>query len=261
MLKRNHPRQTKVGRLTHYVSVRVREKNGGVKMKLVLGTAVMILVVGAPSYARQEPDKDKPQQQEPKKQEEPKKGEEPNKGRQEQPADKSRQEPARQQPEDRAKPAQQNDRTQQQQQDERNRNQAAKPAQQQQQEERNRNEQSRPAQQQDRPQDQQRAQQTQQHNDRATANDRGNAGNANERGGTRRVPDEQFRASFGSSHHFRVQRGERRFNYGGYYFSYSEAWPSDWDYDDDVYIDYIDGNYYLINPRHPGIRLLVVIVD
>jgi hypothetical protein len=58
-----------------------------------------------------------------------------------------------------------------------------------------------------------------------------------------------------------VQRGDRRFNYGGYYFQYSEAWPSDWDYNDDVYIDYIDGNYYLINPRHPGVRLLVVIVD
>ena len=224
-------------------------------MKLVLGAAVMILLVGAPSYARQEPDKDKPQA-EPKRQEEPKKGEEPNKGRQEQPADKSKQEPDRQQPQDRAKPAQQNDRTQQQQQDDRNRNQGIKPAQQnertQQQAERNRNEQSKPAQQQDRPQDQQRAQQTGQHNDRA---------NANERGGTRRVPDDQFRASFGSSHHFHVQRGDRRFNYGGYYFQYTEAWPSDWDYNDDVYIDYIDGNYYLINPRRPGVRLLVVIVD
>jgi hypothetical protein len=235
-------------------------------MKPVLGTAVMILLVGAPSYARQEPDKDKPQQEEPKKQDEPKKGEEPNKGRQDQPADKSKQEP-----QDRSKPAQQNDRTQQQQQDDRNRNQAAKPAQQpaqqndraqqQQQDERNRNEQSKPAQQQDRPQDQQRAQQTGQHNDRANANDRGNIGNANEHGGTRRVPDEQFRASFGSAHHFHVQRGDRRFNYGGYYFQYTEAWPSDWDYNDDVYIDYIDGNYYLINPRHPGVRLLVVIVD
>ncbi|MDQ1411182.1 MAG: hypothetical protein QOJ41_2917, partial [Acidobacteriaceae bacterium] len=43
-------------------------------MKLVLGTAVMMLLVGAPSYARQVPDKDKPQE-EPRKQEEPKKGE------------------------------------------------------------------------------------------------------------------------------------------------------------------------------------------
>lgn len=214
-------------------------------MKLVLGTALMILLAGAPSYARQEPDKDKPQeepkkQEQPKKGEEPKKGEQPNKGRQDQekPADKSKQEPAKQQQQqDRAKPAQQNDRTQQQQQDDRNRSQGAKPAQQQ-----------------DRPQDQQRAQQTGQHND---------SGNVNSRGGGRRVPDEQFRASFGSSHHFHVRRSDdRRFNYGGYYFQYSEPWPSDWDYDnDDVYIDYIDGEYYLINPRHPGVRLLVVIAD
>jgi hypothetical protein len=55
---------------------------------------------------------------------------------------------------------------------------------------------------------------------------------------------------------------DRRFNYGGYYFQYTDAWPSDWNYDnDDVYIDYIDGEYYLINPRHPGVRLLVVIAD
>jgi len=210
-------------------------------MKLVLGTAVMMLLLGAPSYARQEPDKDKPQEEH-KKQEEPKKGEQPNKGKQDQekPADKSKQEPDRQQ-QDRAKPAQQDDRSRQQ-------NERA------QQNDRNRNDQSKPAQQQDRAQDQQRAQQTEQHSER---------GNANERGGGRRVPDEQFRASFGREHHFHVRRSDdRRFNYGGYYFQYSEPWPSDWDYDnDDVYIDYIDGNYYLINPHHPGVRLLVVVVD
>jgi len=210
-------------------------------MKLVLGTAVMMLLLGAPSYARQEPDKDKPQE-EPKRQEEPKKGEQPNKGKQDQekPAAKSKQEPDKQQQDrERAKPAQQDSRQQ---------NDRA------QQNDRNRNDQSKPAQQQDRAQEQQRAQQTEQHSDR---------GNATERGSGRRVPDEQFRASFGREHHFHVRRSDdRRFNYGGYYFQYSEPWPSDWDYDnDDVYIDYIDGEYYLINPRHPGVRLLVVIAD
>ncbi|HXO62194.1 MAG TPA: hypothetical protein VN850_10315 [Candidatus Acidoferrales bacterium] len=210
-------------------------------MKLVLGTAVMMLLLGAPSYARQEPDKDKPQE-EPKRQEEPKKGEQPNKGKQDQekPAAKSKQEPDKQQQDrERAKPAQQDSRQQ---------NDRA------QQNDRNRNDQSKPAQQQDRAQEQQRAQQTEQHSDR---------GNATERGSGRRVPDEQFRASFGREHHFHVRRSDdRRFNYGGYYFQYSEPWPSDWDYNnDDVYIDYIDGNYYLINPRHSGVRLLVVVVD
>jgi outer membrane biosynthesis protein TonB len=221
-------------------------------MKLVLGTALMILLAGAPSYARQEPDKDKPKE-EPKKQEEPKKGEQPNKGRQDQekPADRPKQEPDKQP--DRAKPAQQDDRAKQNDRGQQN-DQNKQPVKQQ--DDRNRNVQpSKPAQQQDRPQDQQRAQQTQQHNDGGHANQAG--------GGGRRVPDEQFRASFGSSHHFRVHRSDdRRFNYGGYYFQYSEAWPSDWDYDnDDVYIDYSDGEYYLINPRHPGVRLLVVIAD
>jgi hypothetical protein len=241
VLKSDHPRQTGFSCITYDVRSIVREaENGGIKMKLVLGTAVMMLLLGAPSYARQEPDKDKPQE-EPKRQEEPKKGEQPNKGKQDQekPAAKSKQEPDKQQDRERAKPAQQDSRQQ---------NDRA------QQNDRNRNDQSKPAQQQDRAQDQQRAQQTEQHSDR---------GNATERGSGRRVPDEQFRASFGREHHFHVRRSDdRRFNYGGYYFQYSEPWPSDWDYNnDDVYIDYIDGNYYLINPRHSGVRLLVVVVD
>jgi hypothetical protein len=230
------------------------KKNGGIKMKLVLGTAVMMLLVGAPGYARQEPDKDKPKE-EPKKQEEPKKGEQPDRGRQDpqQPADRPKQEPGRQQ-QDRSKPAPQDDRAKQ-------NDRAQQNDRTQQQNQPVRNEQSRPAQQQDRTQEQQRAQQTEQHTDRAST---GTADHSNEGGGGgRRIPDEQFRVSFGREHSFHVRRSEdRRFNYGGYYFRYSEAWPSDWDYDrDDVYIDYIDGNYYLINPHHPGVRLLVIIAD
>jgi hypothetical protein len=202
-------------------------------MKLILGTTLALLLTGASAYA-QEPDKDKPKE-ETKKQEEPKKGEEPRKGKQDEPKpqEKSKQQPDRR-PDDHAKPAQQNDRAQQQQQEDRNRNQQRTT-------------------QQDRPQEQQRAQQTEQHRD----SDRGNNG-----GHGRRVPEAQFRASFGREHHFRVARNDnRRFNYGGYYFQYSEPWPSDWDYNDDVYIDDIDGEYYLINPRHPGVRILVIVAD
>jgi beta-N-acetylglucosaminidase len=32
-------------------------------------------------------------------------------------------------------------------------------------------------------------------------------------------------------------------------------------YSDDCYIDYIDEEYFLINPMHPGIRLAVIVVD
>ena len=200
-------------------------------MKLVLGTMFAVLLAGSAAYA-QEPDKDKPKE-EPQKHEEPRKGEQPARGKQDEPKDKPRQEPDRR-PDEHAKPAQQNDRAQQQQQEERNRNQQRTV-------------------QQNRSQEQQRAQQTEQHRD----NDRANNG-----GHGRRVPEEKFRASFGSSHHFRVQRNDdRRFNYGGYYFTYTDAWPGDWDYNDDVYIDEIDGEYYLINPRHPGVRLLVIVAD
>ena len=36
---------------------------------------------------------------------------------------------------------------------------------------------------------------------------------------------------------------------------YNQAWPEGWGYDDDVYVEYIDGGYYMINPRHPGLHL------
>ncbi len=80
---------------------------------------------------------------------------------------------------------------------------------------------------------------------------------AHERG---RIPDDRFRASFGREHVFRVERREdRRFQYGGFWFSYAQPWPADWAYSDDVYVDFIDGQYYLIDLRHPGVRLLLVV--
>ena len=202
-------------------------------MKLVIGIALAVLLAGASGYA-QEPDKDKPKE-EPKKHEEPKKGED-RKGKQDEPtpAERPRQEPDRR-PADHARPAQQNDRTQQQQ------------------EERNRNQQR--TTQQDRAPDQQRARQTEQHSDR-------DAGGHENRGNARRIPQEKYRASFGREHHFHVERrDDRRFNYGGYRFIYSDPWPGDWDYGDDVYVEEIDDEYYLFNPRHPGVRILVIVAE
>ena len=101
-----------------------------------------------------------------------------------------------------------------------------------------------------RAQDQQRAKQTEQHSDH----------NAQQQ--HRRVPEATFRASFGHEHHFHVERrDDRRFNYSGFWFTYAEPWPGDWDYNDDVYIEDVDGQYYLLNPRRPGVRLIVVIGD
>jgi hypothetical protein len=80
-----------------------------------------------------------------------------------------------------------------------------------------------------------------------------------------RIPDADFHAHFGSGHHFhvghpQVVNGQSRFQYGGYTFTFVEAWPAGWGYDDDFYIDFIDGQYYLIDLRHPEVRLALVVV-
>ena len=78
-----------------------------------------------------------------------------------------------------------------------------------------------------------------------------------------RVPDYEFRAHFGRGHFFRVygmpfliEGGFPRFQYGGYWFSvvdpYPEYWGPTWYQTDDVYVDYVNGGYYLFNRRHPG---------
>jgi len=82
------------------------------------------------------------------------------------------------------------------------------------------------------------------------------------RGGGHRIPDERFRASFGTEHHFHVRRrDDRRFEYGGYAFEYVDAWPADWSDDDDVYIVLIGDDYYLVDARHPEVRLRLILVD
>ena len=76
-----------------------------------------------------------------------------------------------------------------------------------------------------------------------------------------RIPDDRFRASFGSGHRFHVRRGERAFNFGGFSLQLVDPWPADWSYDDDVYIEYIDGEYYLVDAERPRLRVLVVVVS
>ena len=112
----------------------------------------------------------------------------------------------------------------------------------------------------------QKAQQAQQHGrgqGQSVANNRGNNGfhgqgnNGNHYG---RIPDNHFRAYFGRGHAFRMEsprlvNGYNRFRYNGYLFGYKERWPSGWSYDDNVYVDYVGGAYYMYNPRHPGIHI------
>src|SRR5271155_5311400 len=73
-----------------------------------------------------------------------------------------------------------------------------------------------------------------------------------------RIPDDRYKASFGSAHTFRVTQGDysnHRFQYGGYSFGFVGAWPSNWLYTQDVFVVDIDGVYYLCNPMYPGVNI------
>ncbi|MGB8474770.1 MAG: hypothetical protein WCE61_11860 [Candidatus Acidiferrum sp.] len=91
-----------------------------------------------------------------------------------------------------------------------------------------------------------------------------------QRGGYRgyRVPNDRFRNYYGRNHGFRMYSlpvmyvgGHRRFRYGGYWFGLVDPWPEYWSnnwYDnDDVYVDYSDGGYYLYNRSYPGDRIAI----
>jgi hypothetical protein len=83
-----------------------------------------------------------------------------------------------------------------------------------------------------------------------------------------RIPADRFRMNFGRAHWFRVYRqpiivveGRPRFQYGGFWISLVDPWPSvwaaNWYETDDVYVDYVNDGYYMYNRRHPGIAIAV----
>ncbi len=83
--------------------------------------------------------------------------------------------------------------------------------------------------------------------------------------GSGHIPDERFHSNFGRGHEFHMGNpvmvsGYSRFQYGGYWFGYVQPWPTDWYYTDDVYIDYVDGGYYMFNPYYPGARFALTVV-
>jgi hypothetical protein len=80
------------------------------------------------------------------------------------------------------------------------------------------------------------------------------------------IPDEKFRASFGRQHKVVVNRpviieGAPRFQYAGYWFEIVDPWPAEWLYTDDCYIDYVDGEYFLFDMLHPGVRIALFVVE
>ena len=83
-------------------------------------------------------------------------------------------------------------------------------------------------------------------------------------GKSARIPDEKFKANFGRQHTFTATRvvrtttvvaGQTNFVYGGYTFIILEPWPTGWVMTDDCYIDYIDGEYFLVDVVHPEFRV------
>jgi hypothetical protein len=83
-----------------------------------------------------------------------------------------------------------------------------------------------------------------------------------------RIPQDRYRRYFGPGHSFRVFRypfelygGSPRFQYGGFWFGfmdpYPEYWSDDWYDNDDVYVDFTDGGYYLYNRRYPRDRIAI----
>ena len=50
------------------------------------------------------------------------------------------------------------------------------------------------------------------------------------------------------------------FAYGRLHIRIVDAWPVGWAYTDDCYVDYIDGQYFLIDLLHPGIRIALFVV-
>jgi len=90
-------------------------------------------------------------------------------------------------------------------------------------------------------------------------------GHSHPAGKSAHIPDDRFRSNFGRSHTFVVQRpvvvqGQPGFVYGGYSFVFVDPWPAGWAYTDDCYVDYIDGEYFLFDLAHPGVRIALFVV-
>ena len=88
-------------------------------------------------------------------------------------------------------------------------------------------------------------------------------------GKSARIPDPQFKAHFGRPHAFAVKRvirtttivpNQTRFVYSGYTFIFVDPWPTEWLLTDNCYIDYVEGEYFLFDVFHPGIRVAVFVV-
>ena len=208
------------------------------KLKYIIGTAALSFVLAGTAYPQQEQEKEKPKQEEQKPAEKPKTQQKQDQQSAKQQQGEQKQEQKNEQKQEKQSARQQGEQPKQSEQPNRERQDQQKQV---------------TKQQQDEQKQQQRQQQQvakQQRDDRDQHSDHGHG----------RIPDDRFRSSFGREHHFRVEHVDnRRFQYGGYWFTFNEGWPVGWAYSDDFYIDFIDGQYYLIDLSHPGVQLLLVV--
>jgi hypothetical protein len=75
----------------------------------------------------------------------------------------------------------------------------------------------------------------------------------------RRIEPETFRRSFGKEHTFRIKEGNSRFRQSGYDFRLVDPWPQNWTYDQDVYVEMVNGTYFLCNTANPGVNVQIMI--
>ena len=58
-----------------------------------------------------------------------------------------------------------------------------------------------------------------------------------------------------------VVNGYPRFQYEGFWFTLVDPWPEYWSrtwYEtDDVYVDYVNDGYYMVNRRYPRVAIAV----
>jgi hypothetical protein len=90
------------------------------------------------------------------------------------------------------------------------------------------------------------------------------AAHAHPAGKSAHIPDDKFRANFGRSHTFVINKtvvvnDQPTFVYGGYSFIVLDTWPVGWAYTDECYVDYIDGEYFLFDVLHPGVRIALFV--
>lgn len=95
-------------------------------------------------------------------------------------------------------------------------------------------------------------------------------GRAQASGAHGKIRDNDYQAHFGRPHSFtvrtvvtttRIVPNQTRFSYGGYSFVFLAPWPAEWVLTDPCYIDYVDGEYVLIDLAHPGMTIALQMAD